>query len=85
MVHPTKYNVAGLVPYRAIADLPAAPDAVFIGVNRHATVEAVQALSQIGAGGAVCFASGFREATHEVSDSDTLQAALLDAAGEMPI
>ena len=85
VVHPTKDDVAGLTPFRKIADLPNPPDAVFVGVNRHATVEAVQELSAIGAGGAICFASGFSEAVHEVSDGDDLQAALLVAAGEMPI
>lgn len=85
VVHPTKADVAGLTPYRTIEELPAAPDAVFIGVNRHATIDAVQSLSRIGAGGAICFASGFREAVHEVSDGDELQTALLAAAGNMPI
>ena len=85
VVHPTKDDVAGLTPYRSIADLPGAPDAVFIGVNRHATVDVVRSLSGIGAGGAICFASGFSEAVHEVADGADLQTALLAAAGEMPI
>ena len=85
VVHPTKDDVAGLAPYRTIEDLPAAPDAVFIGVNRYATIDAVAALSRIGAGGAICFASGFREAVHEVADGDELQSGLLAAAGDMPI
>ncbi|MGJ8587234.1 MAG: acetate--CoA ligase family protein [Yoonia sp.] len=85
VVHPTSDDVAGLTPFRAIGDLPSAPDAVFIGVNRHATVEAVQALAAIGAGGAICFSSGFSEAAHEVADGHVLQQALLEAAGEMPV
>ena len=85
VVHPTKNDVAGLTPYRAIADLPGVPDAAFIAVNRHATIDAVQSLSAIGTGGAICFASGFREAAHEVSDGDQLQIDLLAAAGDMPI
>ncbi|WP_400083591.1 acetate--CoA ligase family protein [Yoonia sp. R78084] len=85
VVHPTKDDVAGLLPFREIADLPAPPDAVFIGVNRHATVAAVEALAAIGAGGAICFASGFSEAAHEVADGHDLQQALLVAAGDMPV
>jgi len=84
-VHPTKEDIAGLTPFRTVADLPNAPDAVFIGVNRHATIDITRDLSAMGAGGAVCFASGFQEAAHEMDDGADLQTALLDAAGEMPI
>ncbi|NAZ36553.1 CoA-binding protein [Rubellimicrobium sp. CFH 75288] len=79
-VHPRREAIAGIPCLRALADLPAAPDAVFVGVNREATVEVVAALSAMGAGGAVCFASGFREA-----GDDALQARLVEAAGPMPI
>lgn len=85
VVHPTKDAIAGLTPLRDLADIPRPPDAVFIGVNRHATIGIVRALSAIGTGGAVCFASGFSEAMSESADGNDLQAALLDAAGEMPI
>lgn len=78
-VHPTRGDVA------RVEDLPAVPDAVFLGVNRDATVEAVAVLSAMGAGGAVCFASGFLEAVAELADGGDMQAALLAAAGEMPI
>lgn len=78
-VHPKRSSMGGLPVFRAVEDLPTAPDACFIGVNRNATIDVVQALSQRGAGGAVCFASGFREAT----DGRKLQDALIEAAGEM--
>ena len=84
-VHPTKDDIAGVAPLRSVGDLPAPPDAVFIGVNRHATIDVVAQLAQMGAGGAVCFASGFREAAHEMADGDDLQTALLAAAGDMPV
>lgn len=84
-VHPTKAEIAGLPACARLDDLPAPPDAVFIGVNRHATVDVVRQLREMGAGGAVCFASGFSEAQAETGDGADLQAALLEAAGEMPI
>lgn len=70
---------------RRVADLPAPPDAVFIGVNRHQTVGIVAELSAMGAGGAVCLASGFSEAGAEDGDAAALQAELVAAAGAMPI
>ncbi|MEQ8335682.1 acetate--CoA ligase family protein [Nisaea sp.] len=82
-IHPKRGEIAGVPTYAAIADLPDAPDATFIGINRHATVETVAELSEMGAGGAVCFASGFREADRETGDGAALQEKLLEVAGDM--
>lgn len=82
-VHPTKDEIAGVRAYRSVAELPAAPDAVFVGVNRHATIGIVRELGERGAGGAVCFASGFLEAGD--GEGAGLQEELVAAAGEMPI
>lgn len=79
-VHPKRETVAGLRAYASLADLPGVPDATFIGVNRFATVDVVRALAAMGAGGAICFASGWEEAGEA-----GLQADLVAAAGEMPI
>jgi len=84
-VHPTKNEVAGRKAYHSVADLPGAPDAAWIGVNRHITVEVVKALAERGAGGAVCYASGFLETESFDDDGARLQADLITAAGEMPI
>ncbi|CUH76580.1 acetyl coenzyme A synthetase (ADP forming), alpha domain [Tritonibacter multivorans] len=84
-VHPKQAEVEGLQAYPSVADLPGVPDAAFVGVNRHLTLEIVGALSAMGAGGAVCFASGFSEAAAEDQSGDDLQAQLVAAAGEMPI
>ena len=84
-VHPTRAEMRGLPCYRSAAELPEAPDASFIAVNRAQTVEIVRDLAQRGAGGAVCFASGFKEADGETGDGAGLQARLVEAAGEMPI
>lgn len=84
-VHPTLESVLGRRCYRSVEELPAAPDAAFVGVNRMLTVDIVRALSARGAGGAVCYASGFSEAVAELADGIALQEALVEAAGDMPI
>jgi acyl-CoA synthetase (NDP forming) len=84
-VHPTKTDVYGYPCFRSVADLPGSPDASFVGVNRQLTIEIIRELAARGAGGAVCYASGFREAVSELADGDELQAALVEAAGDMPI
>ena len=84
-VHPTKREVNGIPAFPSVEDLPHAPDAAFVGVNRQATVGVVAALSALGCGGAVCFASGFSEAQAEDDAASNLQDALISAAGDMPI
>ncbi|WP_293577028.1 acetate--CoA ligase family protein [Phaeobacter sp.] len=83
-VHPKAETICDLQAFPDVASLPAAPDAAFVGVNRFATLDVVQALSARGAGGAVCFASGFLEAAAEDAEAADLQERLLAAAGEMP-
>jgi len=80
-VHPSLEEVRGLPCYRSVAELPSAPDASFVGVNRHLTIDIIRQLSERAAGGAVCYASGFGE----VDDGAALQDALLKAAETMPI
>ena len=80
-VHPARAEVAGLPCYPSVEDLPEAPDAAFVGVRRDRTIEVVRALAARGAGGAVCYASGFRESGEEGA---ALQTALVRAAGDMP-
>jgi acyl-CoA synthetase (NDP forming) len=84
-VHPSKDEVAGVRAYRSLTDLPSAPDATFIGVNRNLTIDIVRELAERGAGGAICFAAGFRETGSYDADGERLQKALVDAAGEMPV
>ena len=79
-VHPKKADMHGVACFPTLADLPGVPDAAFVAVNRHLTIDAVAQLRAMGAGGAVCYASGFAES----GDVD-LQVALLEAAGDMAI
>lgn len=82
-IHPTRETIAGLPCLRSLAELPDPPDAAFVGVNREATVDAVAQLSAMGAGGAVCFAAGFRESQDRAGAA--LQDRLVAAAGAMPV
>lgn len=84
-IHPDGKEIAGLPALRRLEDHDGPIDAAFIGINRHATVAAVASLGGLKAGGAVCFASGFTEARAEDETGAGLQAALVSAAGDMPI
>ena len=76
------YRVHPKGAFKTVEDLPISPDAAFIAVNRNAAIEVTRSLAKKDAGGAICFASGFEEAGEEGAD---LQAALLEAAGPMPL
>ena len=80
-VHPSREDIGGYPCFASIDDLPEAPDAVFLGINRHASIDIVARLAAMGAGGVVAFASGFAE----VDDGADLQADLIKAAGDMPV
>lgn len=76
-VHPKREGA-----YRSLGDLPEAPDAVFVGVNRRATTDVLSEMAEIGAGGAVCMASGFSEQGTE--EGHALSEQLSEAAGDVP-
>ena len=81
-VNPKRPEIAGRKTFAALADLPGVPDAAFIAVPREATIEAVAALAQMGAGGAVCYASGFAEVGPEGA---ALQAQLVAVSGDLAL
>ena len=60
-VSPKREQIAGRPCLKRLEDLPEAPDAVFIAIPAEPTIEAVGLLAEMGAGGVVCLASGFRE------------------------
>ncbi|MEZ5872165.1 MAG: acetate--CoA ligase family protein [Nitratireductor sp.] len=84
-VNPKRSDILGIPCLPSIEALPGAPDASFIGVNREASVEVVDKLARMGAGGATCFASGFLESEAEGTGGAQLQRQLVEAAGDMPI
>jgi acetyl-CoA synthetase len=81
-VHPKKDEILGRKVYHSVEDLPGSPDAAYIGVNRYLTIDIVGELARRGAGGAVCYATGFVEAGEEGA---RLSEQLLAASGEMPL
>ncbi|QXH59536.1 acetate--CoA ligase family protein [Pseudomonas azerbaijanorientalis] len=82
LVNPQHDNLEGVPCVRSVAELPCGPDAVFIATNRELTLTCVAELAAIGAGGAICYASGFAETGAE---GQTLQQQLLKAAGDMAL
>ena len=81
-VHPRRREIEGVACVPVLADLPVAPDAAFLGVPAGATVESLRTLGAMGAGGAVCYASGFAEMGQQGA---ALNAALLEASGELAV
>ncbi len=81
-VNPKRPEVAGRKAFASLAELPGVPDASFIAVPREATIEAVAALAKMGAGGAVCYASGFSEVGGEGVEA---QERLVAASGDMAL
>ena len=80
--HSTKTALEGLDCYANVEALPAPPDAAFVAIPAEASIEMVAALSRLGTGGAVCYASGFRETG---GDGNSRQQRLVEAAGAMPV
>jgi len=80
-VHPTRDEVRGVRCFRSVAELPGTPDASFVAVNRKLAVGVMGDLAARGAGGAICFASGFKETGAE---GEALERELVAASGAMP-
>ena len=81
-VNPKLDELEGFSCFKSVDDLPATPDAAFVGVRRELTIDVVRALSVMGAGGCVCYAAGFAEIG---GDGIELQQQLVDAADGMPL
>ena len=86
-VHPTKKFLEGVKCYKSSFDLPASPDAAFVGVNREKTVSIIKELAKLSAGGVVSFASGFSEtsADDKSQHGKRLQDKIIEAAGQLPV
>ncbi len=83
-VNPNRESMHGIPCLPSIKDLPEPPDCAFIGVNREQTISTVRYLTSVGAGGAVCFASGFAETAKEDKSGCKYQKELVATSGSMP-
>lgn len=84
-VNPRRQAVRGRPCLPSLDALPEPPDVAYLGIRRESSVESVATLSRMGAGGAICYASGFLESEAEGSGGGDLQRRLVSAAGEMPV
>ena len=81
-IHPTRASDAGTRYYRSVAELPGTPDAAFVAAPAGDVPGIAAALAARGAGGFVCFASGFDETGTEAGRERTR--ALVAGAGDLP-
>ena len=81
-VNPNRGTLGGVPCYNSVAELPQAPDAVFLATPRAAATETVRQLSRIGAGGVACFTAGYGELG---AAGQRAEAELVEAAGELAL
>ncbi|MCX7058208.1 MAG: acetate--CoA ligase family protein [Proteobacteria bacterium] len=81
-VHPTRQSDGTTTYYRSVDDLPSAPDAAFLAAPAGDIPELAGQLARKGAGGFVCFASGFDETGTD--EGRALTRDLLANAGSLP-
>jgi acyl-CoA synthetase (NDP forming) len=81
-IHPSRESTPAQRYYRSVDELPAAPDAAFVAAPARDVPDIAAALARRGAGGFVCFASGFSETASE--EGARLTQALLKSAADLP-
>jgi acyl-CoA synthetase (NDP forming) len=81
-VNPKRTEMGGQPCFASVQDLPEAPDAVFLATPRSSTLQVIQQLSEIGAGGVACFTAGYSETGEQ---GKMLEKELVDAAGDLAL
>ncbi len=81
-VNPTRDEIEGIPCIPTVSALPAPPDAAVIALSPDRSIEAVEQLARMGAGGAAVISSGFAELKGEGAGR---QQRLKQAAGAMPV
>ena len=81
-VHPTRSSQPNARYFRSVDELPAGPDSAFIAAPNHEVPAIAAALARRGAGGFVCFSSGFAETATPTGERLTHE--LVQGAGALP-
>lgn len=81
-VHPRRPSTPQTRYYRSVDELPGAPDAAFLAVPGREAPQVAAALTRRGAGGFICFSSGFSETG--TAAGDELAQQLQRSAGALP-
>jgi acetate---CoA ligase (ADP-forming) len=81
-VHPTRPSTPEAQYFRAVEELPDAPDAAFIAAPNYEVPKIAAALAHRGAGGFVCFAAGFSETG--TPEGESLTAQLIESSAQLP-
>ena len=81
-VNPNRQTLLGVDCFASVDDLPQAPDAVFLAIPPEPALKIVARLSQMNAGGVVCYTAGFGGDGNEGGESDL---PLVKVAGDLAL
>jgi acyl-CoA synthetase (NDP forming) len=81
-IHPKRASTSEVKYFRSIDELPGAPDASFVAAPAREVPNIAAGLARRGAGGFVCFASGFSETA--TAEGHRLTRELINGAGDVP-
>ncbi len=81
-VNPKRDSLGGVPCFASVADLPEAPDAVFLATPREVAIQTIAELSARGAGGVACYTAGYGELGESGQGAET---SLIKAAGDMAL
>ena len=79
-VNPKRDYIAGYKCFRSVLDLPRGPDAVFLAIPPSQVTKIVKQLSEVSAGGIVCYTAGFRETG---DNGNLLEKEIIQALGDI--
>ncbi|WP_085909726.1 acetate--CoA ligase family protein [Kiloniella majae] len=80
-VNARRSEVEGLKCFASVKDLPTAPDAAFVAIPREPAISVIKDLETMGAGGVICYASGFSE----TSDGQEYHTDLMKSVGDLAL